>query len=131
MYTSELQETLDGGRGNDTGTTGSWDKLECVRFASGTTALSHKTYTNGDGTTLSALLSRKRVRLTKVGTPVTTTDWHNGELGDDDSCADGGRDFFRGLDPETNVTLRVANDDNGLETGTLTGTSLLLNGLDL
>jgi hypothetical protein len=71
------------------------------------------------------------VRLTKVGTPVTTTDGQNAELGNDDGSADGGSDFLGGLDTETDVTLAVTNDDNGLETGTLTGTSLLLDGLDL
>jgi hypothetical protein len=29
------------------------------------------------------------------------------------------------------VSLRVTNDNDGLESGTLTGTSLLLDGLDL
>jgi hypothetical protein len=71
------------------------------------------------------------VRLTKVGTPVTTTDGQNAELGNDDGCADGGSNFLGGLDSKTDVTLAVTNDDNGLETGTLTGTGLLLDGLDL
>jgi hypothetical protein len=34
-----------------------------------------------------------------------------------------------GLDSETNVALGVTDEDNGLETGTLTGTGLLLDGL--
>jgi hypothetical protein len=71
------------------------------------------------------------VRLTEVGTPVTTTDGKNGELGDDDSGTNGSCDFFGGLDTETNVTLTVADDNDSLESGALTGTSLLLDGLDL
>ena len=71
------------------------------------------------------------MRLTKVGTPVTTTDGDDGELGNDDGGADGSGDFLGSLDAETDVTLGVTNDDNGLETGTLTGTGLLLDGLDL
>lgn len=89
------------------------------------------TYSDGDGTTLGALLNGQRVRLTKVAAPVTTTDGENGELGNGDSGTDGGSDFLGGLDTETDVALRVTDDDDGLETGTLTGTGLLLDGLDL
>ena len=71
------------------------------------------------------------MRLTKVGTPVTTADREDGELGDDDGGADGGCDFLRGLDTETDMALAVADDDNGLESGTLTGAGLLLDWLDL
>ena len=89
------------------------------------------TYTNSDGTTLSRLLNRDGVRVTKVGTPVSTTDWHNRELSNDDCCADGSCDFLGGLDSETNVSLAVSDDDDGLESGTLTSTGLLLDWLDL
>jgi hypothetical protein len=71
------------------------------------------------------------VRSTKVGTPVTTTDGENAQLGDDDGGTDGSGDFLGGLDTETNVSLRVTNDNDSLETGALTGTGLLLDGLDL
>ena len=113
LHTSKLEETLDGGRSDEAGTAGSGDE------------------TDGDGTALAGLLGGERVRLTEVGTPVTSSDGHNAELGDDDGGADGGRDFLGGLDTETNVTLGVTNDDDGLEAGTLTGTGLLLDGLDL
>lgn len=68
---------------------------------------------------------------TEVGAPVTTSNGDDAELGDDDGGANGGRDFLRRLDTETDVALGVANDDDGLEPGPLTGTGLLLNGLDL
>lgn len=93
--------------------------------------MSIETYSDGDGTTLGALLDGQRVRLTKVGTPVTATDGENSELGNDDGGTDGGSDFLGGLDSETDVALRVTDDNDGLETGTLTGTGLLLDGLDL
>lgn len=92
---------------------------------------SGNTYTNGDGTALAALLARQGVRLTKVGTPVTSTDGDDAELGDDDGGADSSSDFLGGLDTETDVALGVTNDDDGLEAGALTGTGLLLDGLDL
>jgi hypothetical protein len=89
------------------------------------------TYTDGDGTALARLLAGQGVRLTKVGTPVTSSDGDDAELGDDDGGTDGGSDFLGGLDAETDVALGVTNDDNGLESGSLTGTGLLLDGLDL
>lgn len=112
-HTGELEETLDGGRGDEAGTAGRGDE------------------TDGDGTALAGLLGGQRVRLTEVGAPVTSSDGHDAELGDDDGSADGGCDFLGGLDAETDVALGVTNDDDGLETGTLTGTGLLLDGLDL
>lgn len=90
-----------------------------------------KTYTNGDGTTLAGLLDWNGVRLTKVGTPVATSDWDDGELRDDDGGTDGSCDFLGGLDAKTDVALAVTNDHDGLETGALTGTGLLLDRLDL
>ena len=69
--------------------------------------------------------------LTKVGTPVASSDGEDGQLGDDDGCSDGGCDFLGGLDAETDVTLRVTDDNDGLESSSLTGTSLLLDRLDL
>ncbi|KAI7150323.1 40S ribosomal protein [Hortaea werneckii] len=107
VNTSKLQQTLDGRGGDKAGTTGSRDQLS------------------------KKLLDRNGVRLTKVGTPVTTTDGDNSQLGDDDGGADGGGHFLGGLDTETNVTLAVTDDNDGFEAGTLTGTGLLLDWLDL
>lgn len=89
------------------------------------------TYSNSNRTTLATLLSDQRVRLTQVGTPVTTTNRDDGQLGDSDSGADSSSDFLGGLDTETDVALGVTDDDDGLEAGALTGTGLLLDGLDL
>ncbi len=69
--------------------------------------------------------------FTKVGAPVATTDREDGELSNDDGGADGGCDFLRSFDAETDVAFRVANNDDGLEAGTLAGTGLFLDGLDL
>jgi len=71
-----------------------------------------KTYPDADGTTLATSLDGQRVRLTEVGTPVTATDGHDGELGDDDGGADSSCDFLGGLDSETDVALRVTDDDD-------------------
>lgn len=71
------------------------------------------------------------MRLTQVGAPVTSSHRDDAQLRDDDGSADSSCDFLGGLDTETDVTLGVTNDDNGLESGSLTGTGLLLDGLDL
>jgi hypothetical protein len=89
------------------------------------------TYSDSDGTALAALLDGQRVGKTKVGTPVSTSDGDDAELGDDDGGTDGSSDFLGGLDAKTDVTLGITDNDNGLESSTLTGTSLLLDGLDL
>jgi hypothetical protein len=71
------------------------------------------------------------VWFTEVGTPVAATDGQDGELGDDDGGTDGGCDFLGGLDAETDVTLAIANNDDGLESCALTGLGLFLDRLDL
>ena len=131
LNTSELEEALDGGGGNEAGTTGGGDHLVLSVRLSCNGVGGRKTYANSDGTALAALLAGQRVRLTKVGTPVSATDGDDAQLGDDDGGADGGSDFLGGLDTETDVALGVTDDDDGLETGALTGTGLLLDGLDL
>lgn len=69
--------------------------------------------------------------LSKGGTPVPTTDRENGELGNDDGSADSSSDFLGGLDSETNMSLTVTDNNDSLEPGTLTGTSLLLDRFNL
>lgn len=113
LDTGKLQQSLDGGRGDKASTARSGDQ------------------SNGDGTALARLLGGQRVRLTEVGTPVASSNGQNGEFGDDDGGTDGSCDFFGGLDTETDVTLAVTNDHDGLEPGSLTGTGLLLDGFDL
>lgn len=89
------------------------------------------THSDGDGAALSRLLHGNGVGLTQVGTPVTATDGDDAQLGDNDGGTDGSGDLLGGLDTQTDMTLGVTDDDDGLETGTLTGTGLLLDGLDL
>ena len=71
------------------------------------------------------------MRNTKVGTPVTSSDGQDAQLSNDDGSSNSSSNLLGGLDSETDVTLRITNDHNGLETGTLTGTGLLLDRLDL
>lgn len=88
-------------------------------------------YSDSDGTALAGLLAGQGVRQTEVGAPVSSSDGDDAQLGDDDGGTDSSGDFLGGLDSETDVALGVTNDDDGLESGALTGTGLLLDGLDL
>merc|ERR1719497_169968 len=69
--------------------------------------------------------------LTELVAPVAATDGDDRQLGQDDGTADGGGDFLGALDAKADVAVLVTDGDNGLKAGTLTGTGLLLDGLDL
>lgn len=69
--------------------------------------------------------------LSEGGAPVSPTDGKDGELGNDDGGADGRSHFLGSLDAETDVALRVADNNDRLKAGTLAGAGLLLDGLDL
>lgn len=69
--------------------------------------------------------------LAQIGTPVSSPDWKHAELSYDDGGSNGSSDFFRGLDTKTDVSLRVTNDNDSLESCALTGAGLLLDGFDL
>jgi hypothetical protein len=65
---------------------------------------------------------------TDSGTPITSSDWDKVDLGIKKSTLNGNLDFFSNLDTDTNVTLSVTGGNNSLESGSLTGLSLLLDG---
>ena len=66
------------------------------------------------------------MRLTEIGAPVAAADGHDGQLGDDDGGADGGRHLLGGLDTDPDVPFAVADDDYRLEARALAGLGLLL-----
>ena len=49
------------------------------------------------------------MRLADLVAPETPSDWHDGQLGEDDGAPDGGGHLFAALDTETNVSVVVAN----------------------
>jgi len=111
--TSHLHKLLWDWTADETSTTWGWDE------------------TDVDGTTFTVDLSWDSVWCTELVTPVTTSDWDNRELGKDDGTTDSGGDFLGALDTKTDVTIFITNSDDGLESGTLTGTGLFLDWLDL
>ena len=69
--------------------------------------------------------------LSDLVTPIASSDWDNGQLGEDDSSSNSGGDFLAALHTETDVSVVVADGHEGLEASSLTGTGLLLDGHDL
>jgi len=111
--TSHLQELLgDGGR-DDASTARSRDQ------------------THPNGTALASDLARNGVGLADLVTPETPPDGEDRELGQDDGATDSSCHLLGALDTKTNVTIVITDGDEGLKPGTLTGTSLLLDGHDL
>jgi hypothetical protein len=98
---------------DDTGTSWSWDK-------------SHV-----DGSALGVHFAWDSVRFTEFSSPVASSDRDDGELSEDDSRSDGVGDFFGAFYSETDMAVVVSDDDGGLESGSLTGSGLFLNWLDL
>ena len=64
--------------------------------------------------------------LADLVTPVTSADWNEGKFSADEGALDGDLDFLGELDTKTNVSFMVTNNNDSLETGALTGLSLLL-----
>ena len=62
--------------------------------------------------------------------PVTSPHRDHSQLSQNDSTTNGGGDFLAALDAKSNVAITIIDDNEGLETGTLIGMGLLLNGHD-
>jgi len=113
LNTGELEDLLWYTGSNDTSTSWGWDE------------------TYADGTALSSDLGGDCVGSTDLVTPVTSADWNNCELGENDSTTNSSSNFLGALDAETDVSVGVTNKNKSLETCSLTSTSLLLDWHDL
>jgi hypothetical protein len=69
--------------------------------------------------------------VTDLVTPIASSDGDERELGSNKSTLDGNLDFLGELNTETDVAVLVTNGNDGLESGSLTGLGLLLDGHDL
>ena len=68
--------------------------------------------------------------LLNVVTPVSPPDGNDAQLGDNDGSPDSSGDLLGTLDSETDVTVKVTDGNESLESGSLTGRGLLLDGSD-
>ena len=108
-----VQELLTGDGGDEAGTAGGGDEADA------------------DGTALSGDLAGDGVGEAGLTAPVSAADGGDVELGGGDGTADGGGDLGGALDAEADVAVGIADGDEGLEAGALTGRGLLLDGHDL
>merc|ERR1719419_1986718 len=84
-----------------------------------------------DGAALAGDLAGHGVGLANLVAPEPTSHGQDGQLGQDDGAPDGGGDFLGALDAQAYVSVVVADGDEGLKAGALTGAGLLLDGHDL
>ena len=63
-------------------------------------------------------------------TPIASSNRNHGEFGKNNGTTNGCCYFFWAFNTEANVTFTVTDNNDSLETGTLTGTGLFLNGHD-
>jgi len=108
-----VQELLAGEGGDEAGTAGSGDEADA------------------DGAALAGDLAGDGVGEAGLAAPEAAADGGDVELRGGDGAADGGGDLRGALDAEADVTGGVADGDEGLEAGALTGRRLLLDGHDL
>jgi hypothetical protein len=65
---------------------------------------------------------------TNSGTPITSTDWDKVQFGINEGTFNGDLDFFADFNTDTNVTISVTTSNDSLETSSLTGLGLFLDG---
>ena len=86
---------------------------------------------NSDRGALSRDFAWNSMDRTKLVTPIASTDWNELKFGGHKSTLDCNLDFLCDLHSETDMTVLVSNDNDSLETSSLTSHSLLLNGNNL
>ena len=110
--TSELEDLLGNLSCDTTSTSWGWD------------------HSNGTRSALSLNLGWDGMDITDSGTPVTSSNWDHSEFGINKGTLDGNLDFLSDLDSNTNVSVSITDGADSLESGSLTGLGLLLDGED-
>jgi hypothetical protein len=67
---------------------------------------------------------------TNLGSPIASSDWDDLALGIHEGTFNGNLDLLGDLDSKTNVSLSISTSNNSLESSSLSGLGLLLNGED-
>ena len=110
--TGERQDLLGNNGGNATGSSWGWD------------------HSNGTGSALSLNLDWDGVDSTDSGTPISSSNWDEVDLGIEEGTLDGDLHLLGDLDTNSNVTLSITDGDDSLESSSLSGLGLLLDGED-
>jgi hypothetical protein len=134
LDSGHLEESLGSGGGDDVSSSGckgtGISEFVQVYYFVLVSRLTSRDQSTHDGSSLSGNLARNGVRLLDVVSPVSPSDGDDGELGDNDGSPDGSSDFLGTLDSQTDVTVKVTDSYESLESGSLTGRGLLLDGSD-
>jgi len=108
LDTSHSQDLLGGLGADQTSTSWGWNK------------------SNSDGTASTGKLAWDGMGLTDLIHVITSSDWDDVEFGINDSTLDGTLDVLGGFDTESNMSVEITDDDESLESGSLTGSGLFL-----
>jgi hypothetical protein len=87
-------------------------------------------HSNDGGTSLSLDLARNGMDTSDLGTPITSSDGDELHLGIKKSTLDGDLNFFTDFDTNADVAHSITASNDSLESGSLTGLGLLLDGKD-
>jgi len=87
--------------------------------------------THQNGTTFARDLAWNGVGFSDLVPPVSSSNWNDGQFGQDNSSTNCSGYFLGALDSKTDVSVEVANGNESLETSSLTSPSLLLDRHDL
>lgn len=93
--------------------------------------IEHRNYSvtpsvNGYRSGWNTYLARDGVRGSKFVTPVTTSDWYNGQLSEDDGTPNSSGNLLGTFYAKTNMTIEVSKSNNSFEPGSLSSSCLLL-----
>lgn len=119
------------GRGEDILNAGVGEDLLGDRGGDDASAAGRGDEAHADGAALAGHAVADGVGETELVAPVASSDGDDGQLRLDGGALDGVGDFLGALDAETDVTVHIADDDEGFEAGSLTGSGLLLDRHDL
>jgi len=81
--------------------------------------------------TFTSDLTWDSVDISDLVSPISSSDWDNVELGVLKTILNGDLDFLGDFDTDSDVSILVSDSNNGLESGSLTSSSLLLDRHDL
>merc|ERR1719427_174402 len=111
--TSHLQQLLGDTRSNNSSSTGGRNQPHIYR------------------STFTSHLAGHGVRFTDLVSPVSSTNWNDGQLGLDDSTTNGSGYLLGAFHTKTHMTIKVSDGNKSLEACSLSSTGLLLHRHDL
>jgi len=83
------------------------------------------------GSALSSDFSGDSVGKSDLVSPISSSDWDDSQFGGGDCSSDGSGNFLCAFNSETDVSIEISDNNESLESGSLSGSGLLLNGHNL